>query len=135
MNMSQTPTNAKVKVKVSRAAKGNPLNPTPADLIQEQQRILAGMEKAYPVQIATGAMSLYTAQLRIACHEATIKLLRRHIKDPQSELFPAHIHKQLPSCAVAMVPLDASPELLGALDEIAKLAMDNDPDLYTTFPD
>lgn len=124
-----------MKVKMSSKAKGNPLNPTPDDLVQEQVRVLTGMEKAYPVQIATGAMSLHTAQLRIACHEAMIRLLRRHIKDPQAELFPTHVHKQLPSGAVATVSPNVSPELLGALDEMAKLAMDNDPDLYTTFPD
>ena len=56
------------------------------DLILEEQRLVAWMEKNYPAMVLSGEIHSYTAQRRLACHKAILRLLKKHHKDPQLNL-------------------------------------------------
>lgn len=59
------------------------------DLILEEGRLVAWMKKHYPAAVTRGSMHSFTAQRRMACHQAILKLLKKYEKDPQLNLADA----------------------------------------------
>jgi hypothetical protein len=57
------------------------------DLIKEQERILAQMEASYPLLVSSGQIASFTARKRIECAKTLIRLLRKHKREPQGDLF------------------------------------------------
>jgi hypothetical protein len=64
----------------------SPLDVTYNDMILEQQRSVAFMQKNYPIRVKDGSMHHYTAQHRIAVAQTVLRLLRKGKKNKQLPL-------------------------------------------------
>lgn len=100
----------------------DPLAVSYDDTVTEAKRQLDWMEKNYPSFVSRGILNWWVARNRIAIQTQIVAMLKKQKRDPQLNLNA--IFDTLPAPKVIEI---APKEVIEELDQ--------DPDLYMTFPD